>query len=95
MGLFPLQTRKLADFIYKLRDKVESHPVLSDPITIICVSDTHNHQPTLPKGDLLLHAGDLTEKGTFQELQDQIDWLHEQPHKHKIVIAGKSHLVSL
>ncbi|KAL4945359.1 Metallo-dependent phosphatase-like protein [Aspergillus oleicola] len=57
-------------------------------IRIVCISDTHNNQPSLPSGDVLIHAGDLTETGSFDELQDQITWLDSQPHRHKIVIAG-------
>lgn len=63
----------------------------SDPstyITVVCISDIHNTQPQLPDGDLLLVAGDLTEHGTIEELSRQLDWLSEQPHLHKIVIAG-------
>nr|OQO23845.1 hypothetical protein B0A51_08244 [Rachicladosporium sp. CCFEE 5018] len=30
------------------------------PVTVVCISDTHNLQPTLPPGDLLIHAGDAT-----------------------------------
>ncbi|OKP11708.1 hypothetical protein PENSUB_2780 [Penicillium subrubescens] len=40
------------------------------------------------KGDILIHAGDLTAKGTFDEIQAQLRWLSSQPHRHKIVIAG-------
>lgn len=49
-------------------------------------------QPELPDGDLLLHAGDLTQSGSFEELQMQIDWLHSQPRKFKVVIAGNHDL---
>jgi predicted phosphohydrolase len=58
------------------------------PLTIVCVSDTHNKTPTVPDGDILLHAGDLTRMGTFEELQDQLHWINTLPHQHKIVIAG-------
>lgn len=58
------------------------------PIRIICISDTHNRTPTLPPGDILVHAGDLTVHGTFDEVQLQLRWLSSQPHSHKIVIAG-------
>lgn len=32
------------------------------PITIVCISDTHGHhrELTMPKGDILIHAGDFT-----------------------------------
>lgn len=62
--------------------------ILDTPVKLVCISDTHNNQPQLPDGDILLHAGDLTETGTFTELQNQIDWLKSQPHPHKVVIAG-------
>ena len=60
----------------------------------ICVSDTHNASPAdgafkLPKGDVLLHAGDLTRQGTFQELKKTLDWIEKADYEVKIVIAGK------
>lgn len=58
------------------------------PIRIICISDTHNATYPLPPGDILIHAGDLTAHGTFDEVQAQLRWLSSQPHAHKIVIAG-------
>ncbi|KXS99894.1 hypothetical protein AC578_4489 [Pseudocercospora eumusae] len=62
-------------------------------ITVVCVSDTHNARPPLPDGDLLLHAGDLSQYGTFAEVQAQLNWLDEQPHRHKVVIAGNHDLI--
>jgi calcineurin-like phosphoesterase family protein len=58
------------------------------PITIVCVSDTHNKTPPVPDGDIFLHGGDLTSKGTFTELQAQLHWINTLSHRHKIVIAG-------
>jgi hypothetical protein len=55
---------------------------------VVCISDTHNGTPQVPDGDLLIHAGDLTNTGTVKELQTQIAWIAALPHKHKIVIAG-------
>lgn len=63
--------------------RVDTHP-----IRIVCISDTHNMQPRIPDGDILLHAGDLTNNGTFEELQAQLHWLQSLPHPRKIVIAG-------
>lgn len=57
-------------------------------VSIVCISDTHCTQPVLPIGEILLHAGDLSNKGSFDEIQCQLDWLNRQPHPHKIVIAG-------
>lgn len=61
----------------------------SPPLRVVCVSDTHCLKtPYIPDGDLLIHAGDLTNKGTPQEIQAQIDWLDSLRHEHKIVVAG-------
>ncbi|EAW14578.1 metallophosphatase domain-containing protein [Aspergillus clavatus NRRL 1] len=62
------------------------------PIRLVCISDTHNTTPALPDGDLLIHAGDLTQSGTRAELDAQIAWLDEQPHRYKLVIAGNHEL---
>ncbi|EEP80016.1 predicted protein [Uncinocarpus reesii 1704] len=58
------------------------------PIKVVCISDTHSAEPELPDGDILLHAGDLSERGTFDQIQAQLDWLNRQPHRYKVVIAG-------
>ena len=58
---------------------------------VVCISDTHNRHaelPPLPPGDILIHAGDLTETGTEAELEAAFAWLSSAPHKHKIVVAG-------
>jgi predicted phosphodiesterase len=39
-----------------------------------------------------LHAGDLTQSGSLEELQSQIEWLDSQPHKFKVAIAGNHDL---
>ena len=59
----------------------------------ICLSDTHNACPAdgafkLPKGDVLIHAGDLTRQGTFAELKKTLDWIEQADCEIKIVIAG-------
>lgn len=63
-------------------------PAGTPPIRIVCISDTHNSQPSVPDADILLQAGDLTNNGTFEELQAQLDWLKSLPHRNKVVIAG-------
>ncbi|TLS25853.1 hypothetical protein PpBr36_07256, partial [Pyricularia pennisetigena] len=61
---------------------------------IVCISDTHNHEVKLPKGDVLIHAGDLTNQGTFSELSKAVRWLESTDFEAKIVIAG-NHDISL
>lgn len=60
----------------------------------VCISDTHNSSPNgafkLPKGDVLIHAGDMTNQGSFKELQKTIKWIEDSDFEAKIVIAGKS-----
>ncbi|PNS15733.1 hypothetical protein CAC42_4185 [Sphaceloma murrayae] len=58
------------------------------PISIVCISDTHSKTKNIPHGDVLIHAGDLTNAGTPKDIQAQIDWLSSLPHRHKICIAG-------
>jgi 3',5'-cyclic AMP phosphodiesterase CpdA len=77
--------------MYAQRQKIIEQHCSSEPklgVTIVCTSDTHNSQPRIPAGDVLIHAGDLTQTGTAKELQAQLDWLNSQPHRYKIVIAG-------
>lgn len=70
---------------------IPTQPLLN-PVSIVCVSDTHNCQPTLPGGDVLIHAGDLTQSGSLRELQATVNWLRAQPHAIKIVVAGNHDL---
>ncbi len=57
-------------------------------IRIVCISDTHNQTPKLPPGDILIHAGDLTNQGTFSELRKTMKWLQHAPFKVKVVVCG-------
>lgn len=81
----------LAECLYTRRTTAQFACRPEKPIRIVCVSDTHNLQPELPDGDILLHAGDLTVHGTFDEIQAQLTWLDGQSHRFKIVIAGNDH----
>ncbi|RMD39364.1 hypothetical protein DV735_g5756, partial [Chaetothyriales sp. CBS 134920] len=80
----------LARWLHRCRPRLSISPPAeaSNPITVVCISDTHQSQPTVPDGDLLLHAGDLSNYGSFEELQAQLDWLASLPHRHKVLIAG-------
>ncbi|KAK4203073.1 Metallo-dependent phosphatase-like protein [Triangularia verruculosa] len=55
---------------------------------IVCISDTHNSTVKLPKGDVLIHAGDLTNQGSYSELSKAVQWLEKADFEAKIVIAG-------
>ena len=95
-------SRFIANRLYAHRPRIASTPpthssttaasLVDDTevsITLVCISDTHNSTPSvIPDGDVLLHAGDLTNKGTFAELQAQLDWINTLPHPHKVVIGG-------
>ncbi|KAM3417332.1 hypothetical protein BST61_g5583 [Cercospora zeina] len=87
--------RKAAAVLFQLRSSTAQtvRSVKHPPVTVICISDTHNLRPRLPPGDLLLHAGDLTEWGTFDEIQAQLNWLSSQPYRHKILVAGNHDLL--
>lgn len=77
----------IARRLYAWQRRVPAEP-LANPVSVVCISDTHNSQPTVPDGDVLVHAGDLTQSGTFEELQRTLSWLSSLPHKHKIAVGG-------
>lgn len=79
----------LARILHLFCSFIRPHNPIRKNITIVAISDTHTLIPQeLPYGDILIHAGDLTNAGTPKEIQAQINWLHSLPHLHKIVIAG-------
>jgi hypothetical protein len=86
----PLQA--LMHFIYAilltLRGAPFKPPRNKPRVRVVCISDTHTNTTSIPNGDVLIHAGDLTNAGTVKEIQAQIDWLASLPHKEKIIIAG-------
>jgi Icc-related predicted phosphoesterase len=57
---------------------------------IVCISDTHekHKQLNLPKGDVLIHAGDFTWVGKEIPTLDYLDWFESQPFKYKIFVSG-------
>jgi predicted phosphodiesterase len=60
---------------------------------ITCISDTHNQHLHIPPdwlegGDVLVHAGDVSGRGTLKEIEAFLEWFNEQPYTHKIFIAG-------
>lgn len=59
-------------------------------LTIVAMADTHTFHDELsvPDGDVLVHAGDMSRSGTLDELSVARDFLDALPHRHKIVVAG-------
>ncbi len=57
---------------------------------IVAISDTHglHNQLQLPKGDLLLHSGDVAKRGSEQEIIAFLNWFSQQDFQYKIFIAG-------
>lgn len=56
----------------------------------VAISDTHcRHRALkLPKGDVLLHAGDISYRGEKEEVIDFLTWFASTAFAHKIFIAG-------
>ncbi|BCR97894.1 metallophosphatase domain-containing protein [Aspergillus luchuensis] len=59
----------------------------------VCVSDTHAYTPSeagfkLPAGDVLIHAGDLTNHGSAAELRKTMSWIATADFEVKIIICG-------
>jgi Icc-related predicted phosphoesterase len=54
------------------------------------ISDTHgfHNQLQLEGGDLLIHAGDITTRGSKLEVIQFLEWFKIQKYTHKIVVAG-------
>lgn len=67
----------LHNVLLALRGDPYRPPPSANPVRVVCISDTHTKIPPsqIPRGDLLIHAGDLTDNGTVSEIQKQIDWL--------------------
>lgn len=57
---------------------------------IVAVADTHLYHDALevPAGDVFIHAGDLCQFGSLEEMRIAAKWIRSLPHPLKIVIAG-------
>jgi len=57
---------------------------------LVLISDTHglHDQLVLPKGDIILHAGDVSSRGTEKEVLEFLDWFGNLDYKYKIFVAG-------
>ena len=61
-------------------------------IKIVCISDTHCQldKVKLPKGDILVHAGDALSRGTFNEFTEFMGHMEQikDDYKHVIYVPG-------
>lgn len=60
---------------------------------ILCVSDTHGLHNKIPKeyfveADMIIHAGDCTNQGYLEEINQFLVWFNKLDYKYKIFIAG-------
>ncbi|WKY10275.1 hypothetical protein Q1695_002542 [Nippostrongylus brasiliensis] len=73
-----------------------NEPPTGPHLKVVCISDSHNQldlvAKNIPDGDVLVHAGDLTNYGSEEELKKLNDELGRLPHKHKLIIAGNHDL---
>ena len=55
---------------------------------LVLISDTHGLHPTqeLPEGDVLVHAGDFCNGGSFQDCVEYCIWLKNHIDKYKVVV---------
>lgn len=64
----------------------------TETVRLVCVSDTHNVlrqlAPSIPAGDVLVHAGDATMGGRLTEIYEFCEALALLPHQHKVFVAG-------
>ncbi len=59
-------------------------------LKFVVIADTHSrhHHVKIPKGDVLVHAGDISYRGEKSETEDFLAWFDKQDFRYKIFIAG-------
>ena len=64
-------------------------------IRLVIISDTHGKHSQIkhalgdiPEGDILIHAGDISNVGEEYDVRRFLSWFYEQSHHTKIFIAG-------
>lgn len=61
---------------------------------IVTISDTHGkhwqltNKNKLPKGDIIIHSGDCTGRGSTEDIEEFLRWYGDLDYSHKILIAG-------
>ena len=62
---------------------------------LLHLSDTHGKHRLLkylPKADIIVHSGDMSENGTDSEVLDFLEWFCDLDYSHKIFVAGNHDL---
>ena len=62
---------------------------------ILHLSDTHGlHHiiKEMPKADVIIHSGDISNSGTEEEVLDFLNWMIELPYQYKIFVMGNHDL---
>ncbi len=69
--------------------------MIKNNLKIVVISDTHNkhNQIIIPECDILIHAGDWTGQGKFNEVNNFGKWLNKQPANYKIIVPGNHEVV--
>ncbi|WPA96694.1 uncharacterized protein RHO25_001302 [Cercospora beticola] len=85
-----------ASVAFEKRHRKASIMSKDQKLRIVCISDTHGYAPgegyVLPKGDILIHAGDLTNQGSLSEIQKVTKWLSNLDFAAIITVAGNHDL---
>ena len=63
---------------------------------IVCISDTHSlhRKVKIPKCDMIIHAGDFTNCGSFQDYEDFCTWFSNIKCRYRILIAGNHDFIA-
>jgi Icc-related predicted phosphoesterase len=59
-------------------------------LKIILLSDTHqkHHELTLPEADIIIHAGDISGRGSYAAVENFLQWFSKQKANYMVFIAG-------
>jgi calcineurin-like phosphoesterase family protein len=67
-------------------------PQMDHTIRFVILSDTHGRHDNiplpLPAGDVLVHLGDIADKGNLQDIRSFARFLDNQPHPCKVIVQG-------